>query len=318
MFARNCFLLGLLAASACAVSAQVRANTDFVVRLSPPGINTKTAAENDEIHAITLKPEAFAGYEMIGKIVKTKRSGKLKGGTTLALRFAWLEKDGRQIAINGTLKQVTNSKGAPDVDEEGRAIKTKNNYGKVAGVAAVGALIGALSGGGKGAAIGAGAGAAAAILFVEVKAENGADFELAPNSVLVITVSPVDDRQALPQTTSLPAPNSDGNSFAGVREFRVRHDHGSSGNNPAGWRYCEGVLYVFPDQIKFVPASSRDGQFHPFEARFDQIQEIRKNFMPTMGTDTFHIRMLSGENLNFVAGNSTAEIMNTFPSPPRK
>src|SRR5689334_4578476 len=187
---KKVILLIMLAAFGPVAVSQVAPNTDFTVQLSPPGINTKTAAENDEIHTTVLKPEVFAGYDLVGKIVKAEKSGKLKGSTMVAFRFDRLEKGGQMIPVSGTLKQVTDSKGAPNVDEEGHAIKTKNHYAKVAGTAAVGALIGGLTGGAKGAVVGAGAGAAAGILFVEIAAADGADFTLAPNSILLITVSP--------------------------------------------------------------------------------------------------------------------------------
>lgn len=319
---RAILLIGLVAVLGRFAASQVAANTDFTVQLSPPGINTKTAAENDEIHTIVLRPEAFASYELVGRIVKAHKSGKLKGSTMVAFRFERLEKAGQVVPVNGTLKQVTNSKGAPNVDEEGHAIRTKNNYGKVVGTAAIGALIGGLSGGGKGALVGAGAGTAAAILFVEVAASDGADFELAPNSVLLITVSPrngetVREPAASPAIPANPAlsPNA---STPEAHSFRVRHDHGSRGNYPAAWRYCEGVLYVFPDRVYFKASASTDGHTDSFELPFAEVQEVKANFIMIMHTSAFHLRFKTGTTLNFVPiGSTPAEVLSSFPSPPR-
>lgn len=293
---------------------QIAPNTDFTVRLSPPGINTKTAAENDEVRCVVLKPETFAGYDMVGRIVKANKSGKLKGSTMLALRFERLEKSGQSIPISGVLKQVTNSKGAPNVDEEGHAIKTKNNYGKVAGAAAIGALIGGLTKGTKGALIGAGAGTAAAVMFVEVAVSDGADFELAPNSVLLVSASPV-HRPAVQATPSSMAANAGaGTNMTGVPSFRVRHDHGSKGNNPSEWRYCEGILSMFPDHVKFEALSSTDNQIDSFEIPFADLQEVKGNFFMIMHASAFHLRSSNGATLNFVPLNNTvAEVINSFP-----
>lgn len=295
-------------------SGQVAPNTDFTVQLSPPGINTKTAAENDEVRCTVLKPEVFAGYELVGRVVKAKKSGKLKGATMLALRFDRLEKSGQSIPVSGVLKQVTNSKGAPNVDEEGHAIKAKNNYGKVAGAAAVGALIGGLTGGAKGALIGAGAGTAAAVMFVEVAVSDGADFELASGSVLLVSVSPAQGPTVQANRSSMMAASPSSNGEPGVPSFRVRHDHGSKGNNSSEWRYCEGTLSIFPDHVKFEAFSAVDGQLDSFEFPFTEIQEVKGNFLMIMHAGAFHLRPSNGETFNFVPLNNTvAEVLRSFP-----
>jgi|GEM_PF-2183788 len=184
-------ILALFASCISAFAADpIAPNTDFLVRLKPPGINSKTAAKGDEIRAVVEQPASFAGYEMVGHVLSAKSSGKVKGQSVMQFRFQELQRGNERIPISATLKQVTNSKGAPDVDEEGRAIKKKSNVKKAVGGALAGALIGGLVGGAKGAAIGSGAGAAAALIAIELTAQNGADFELAPNSMLLVTVSP--------------------------------------------------------------------------------------------------------------------------------
>jgi hypothetical protein len=179
--------------------------SDFLVQLRPPGINTRTSAKGDEVRATVLQPPAFAGYEIVGRIGELQRSGKIKGSTELSFHFDRLENGIQIIPVSADLKQVTNSKGAPSVDEEGHAIKKKSNVNKLLLGAGGGAAIGALKGGIWGAAVGAAAGTGVALIAVKLAAQDGADFTLAPNSQLLLSVRPDQSRprQALNSANKL-------------------------------------------------------------------------------------------------------------------
>lgn len=183
-------LVVLFASTLCFGQQTVQPNSDFLVRLKAPGINTKTAAVGDEVRAVVEQPADFAGYEVIGHVSQAANGGKIKGQSVLQFKFERLEKENVVVPIDATLKQVTNSKGSPNVDEEGRAIKKKSHLGKLLMSGAGGAGLGYLMGGAKGAAIGAAGGAAVAIAAIEIAAEKGSDFELAADSRLLLTVSP--------------------------------------------------------------------------------------------------------------------------------
>lgn len=188
---RRKFFFGLLFAVLPLWShAQLQKDTDLLVKLRAPGINSKTSATGDEIRADVLEPAEYSDYEMVGRIVQAKSDGKLRAKSVLLFKFEKLVKGNATIPVSAVLKQVTNSKGAPNVDEEGRMVRTKNHMKSLAAASAGGALLGGLLGGGKGALIGALAGAAAGAGGVEIGAERGADFELGADSRLLVSVSP--------------------------------------------------------------------------------------------------------------------------------
>ena len=185
------FLLGLIFTILPLGShAQLQKDTDFLVKLRAPGINSNTSAAGDEIRADVLEPAEYSGYELVGRIAQARSDGKLRGKSVLLFKFEKLIQGDATIHITAVLKQVTNSKGAPNVDEEGRMIRTKNHLKSVAAASAGGALLGGLLGGGKGALMGAVIGAAAGTSGVEISAEQGADFELGADSRLLVSVSP--------------------------------------------------------------------------------------------------------------------------------
>ena len=183
------FVFIYLLASLCC-QAQLQKETEFLIKLRAPGISSRTAAIGDEIRAAVERPAEYQGYELVGHVSQARSEGKIRGRSELAFRFEQLVKGRMAIPVSAVLKQVTNSKGAPNVDEEGHMMKSKNHVKALAGVSAGGALIGGLLGGGKGALIGALAGAAAGAGAVELRAEKGADFALAADSQLLVSVSP--------------------------------------------------------------------------------------------------------------------------------
>lgn len=162
-------------------------DSEFQVKLLSP-INTQTSRKGDKITAQVLDPASFKGDILEGRIDEAKSGGKIKGKSVLHFTFQTLNHGGRAIAVQSSVRSVTNSQGKQDVDEEGQIIKKKNNLGKAAVGTGVGALIGGIAGGAKGAAIGAGVGAAASIVFIEV-AVSGANVSFAPGSQFLLSVN---------------------------------------------------------------------------------------------------------------------------------
>jgi hypothetical protein len=162
-------------------------NTEFRVRLLGP-LNTDTAKKNDQITAQALTPEEFKGDILEGRVTESKSGGKITGTSSLNFTFSKLHHGGRAIPVKTEIKQLINSQGKPDVDEEGRIVRRKNSVGKVAAGTAVGAAIGAILGGAKGAAVGAGAGAAGSLILIQTTAK-GANISFATGSEFVLLIS---------------------------------------------------------------------------------------------------------------------------------
>lgn len=161
-------------------------DTEFCIKLLVP-INTQTSQKKDRITAQVLSPEQFQGDVMEGVIKESKSGGRVKGKSVISFTFDVLNHGGRAIPVQSSVKSVINSQGQSGVDEEGQIIRKKNNLGKTAAVAGLGAVIGVAVGGARGAAIGAGLGAAAALVFIEV-AVQGANISFAPGSQFVLAV----------------------------------------------------------------------------------------------------------------------------------
>jgi OOP family OmpA-OmpF porin len=121
-----------------------------------------------------------------GKITESKSGAKLGGQSAFSFSFDTLRHNGAAIPINSQFKSAINSKGKPNVDEEGRMVRRgTGNVAKVGAGTGAGALIGGLTRGGKGAAIGAAVGAAASIVLVEIAAD-GPNIRFSPGSRLII------------------------------------------------------------------------------------------------------------------------------------
>ena len=165
-------------------------NVQTTVKLLSP-ISTKTSQKGDQFTAQVMTPEKLQGTAMEGHIQSVKRAhGSDKA--EIAFAFETITVQGVSHPIQADLKDVTNSHGVKNVDDEGRAIGTSSSKKKVEGAAvgaAVGGLLGAKFGGGKGAAIGAGAGAGAGLLFAVKFTTSGTDMEFAPGSQFVMDVS---------------------------------------------------------------------------------------------------------------------------------
>jgi hypothetical protein len=138
----------------------------------------------DRFTATVIDPARFDEATLRGHISSIKKSGKIKGRTSMNLAFDSIElPDGRKGTLHGYVTRVY-GEGAGRADDEGgveSGSRTKQTI-KRGGIAAVtGAIIGGLAGGGKGAAIGliiggaAGAGSLAVQGSKELKLESGTE-----------------------------------------------------------------------------------------------------------------------------------------------
>lgn len=164
-----------------------------VVPLVPVGANLKVRLEDtlsskdsragDKFTATVLDPVRFNEATLRGHISSIKKSGRIKGRTTMNLAFDSITlADGRTGTLHGYVTRVYGSKARTDeeggVQSEGRGRQTIKRGGIGA---TAGAIIGAIAGGGKGAAIGlivggaAGAGSLAMDGSKELKIESGTE-----------------------------------------------------------------------------------------------------------------------------------------------
>lgn len=221
---RNFIWLALLTGAITAnLTAQVPARSNgpgfglknqvFDVRLLSP-INSATAKEGDSFSATIDGPPEWQGGMVTGHITKVQRPqrGLGKGSAQIMFVFDTLTFSGRTASISAVLKDVSNSKGVKDVDEEGRVIgKTSNKKRAEAalGGAFLGALVGGLRGGGGGAAAGAAIGAGAGFAVATTLTSTGTDIEFRPGSHFSIEVSDARSDQRLSgsqPTISTPQP----------------------------------------------------------------------------------------------------------------
>jgi hypothetical protein len=162
----------------------------MTVRLLSP-ISTKTSHAGDRFSAQILTPETLQDQVIEGRISSLRMAQK-RNKAEISFAFESIIIKGVSHPIQADLKEVTNSHGLKNVDEEGRAIGASSKKKAVESAAigsALGALIGGLQGGAKGAAIGAGAGAAVGVVFAVKFTTSGSDIEFAPGSQLVLDVS---------------------------------------------------------------------------------------------------------------------------------
>jgi uncharacterized protein YcfJ len=124
----------------------------------------------------------------INAIKKPKKRDKAE----VSFAFETITLRGVTYSIQADLKEVANSQGVKNVDEEGRVIgkssKKKAMESALVG-SALGALLGAAMNGGKGAAAGAGVGAAAGLLVGITFTTSGSDMEFAPGSQFTLVAS---------------------------------------------------------------------------------------------------------------------------------
>lgn len=175
-------------AAAFSAAAQVPQPIASKVQLTQP-LSSKANQKGDKVVAMVLEPEALKGAILEGTVKDVRASGGIDKESVLNFGFSLLHHNGRSFPVRGEVTKFYNSKGQENTDEEGQIVKKKNDIGKAALIAGIGAGVGAIADSGnrgRGAAIGAGAGMAVGLLFVKfgTKAPNisfneGSIFELA-------------------------------------------------------------------------------------------------------------------------------------------
>lgn len=200
--------LQLLAGSFVCASAQtsrrkpkivyytVAANQTMRVRLNQD-LNSETARVGDTFTTTVVDPVyskggvvlAPQGSIVTGAVTNVQRAQKNGKPAALDVQFTSLKlPNGRRVAINGSLTDLSTSNSKSD--NEGTVSANKTSHRKVkfiGGGAAGGAVIGAIAGGGKGLAIGAGVGALAGGITGrlkkghEVKVQSGTEFGIILN-----------------------------------------------------------------------------------------------------------------------------------------
>lgn len=165
-------------------AAVVPAGTQLRVRLNDT-LSSKESRAGDRFTATVVNPSRYEEATVNGHIRSIRKSGRVKGRTTMTLAFDSIRlTNGRSGVMRGEVLRLYDSDSAKNVDEEGRV--QSGGRGKQtlkrSGIGAVaGAVIGGIAGGGKGAAIGtivggaAGAGSIAVEGSKELKIERGTE-----------------------------------------------------------------------------------------------------------------------------------------------
>jgi hypothetical protein len=182
--------LPLLAASA----ADIPQGTHVLLRMVN-SINTRTAAEGDQVYLQTANPITANGAILIpagsyvqGAVTHAKRSGKVAGRAELGIRLETLTLPaGKTLKIAPRLSSVDSNETGQRVDKDEDKIKQASDYGRdarqIAILAGSGAAIGGITDRGwTGAGIGAGAGGA--VGFATTLLTRGKEVELRQGSTL--------------------------------------------------------------------------------------------------------------------------------------
>lgn len=161
----------------------VPVGTNLRVRLEDT-LSSKNNRAGDSFEVTVTDPARFDEATVRGHISSIRKSGKVKGRTSMNLAFDSIQlRDGRKGTLHGYVTRVYGDN-AGRADEEGGVESGSRGKQTVkrAGIgAAAGAIIGAIAGGGKGAAIGlliggaGGAGSVAVQGSKELKLESGTE-----------------------------------------------------------------------------------------------------------------------------------------------
>jgi hypothetical protein len=162
----------------------------FNAKLLSP-LSASKNKKGDKFTLQVLEPPSYAGAIIEAEVSKAKASGKMSGKSEFLFSFDSLTpKKGKTIPIVADLKEVSNSKGVAQIDDEGHAIgksATKKKLLTILGLGAAGAAIGRAVGGGTGTAEGAAVGAAVGMTIAfstkgpDIKFEPGSQFRLLVN-----------------------------------------------------------------------------------------------------------------------------------------
>jgi len=183
-------LLSVLAASA----AEIPQGTHVLLRMMN-SINTRTAAEGDQVYLQTANPVVSNGAILIpvgsyvqGAVTHAKRSGKVAGRAELGIRLETLTlPGGKTLKIAPRLSSVDANETGQRVDKDEDKIRQAPDYGqdarRIAILAGSGAAIGGITDRAwTGAGIGAGAGGA--VGFATTLLTRGKEVELRQGSTL--------------------------------------------------------------------------------------------------------------------------------------
>jgi hypothetical protein len=160
-------------------------------------ISTRTASEGDYVYMRTATPIVSNGQIVVpegsyvqGVVSHTKRSGRVQGKASLAIRIETLTlPSGKVVKVTPHLNSVDSDGTEQKVDKEGAVQQggTKGaDAGRIATTAGTGALLGAVVDRGvRGAGIGAGAGGAVGLATVLLG--RGREVELRQGSTVDVT-----------------------------------------------------------------------------------------------------------------------------------
>lgn len=168
-------------------------NGTLLVAVLNEDLSTKDALDDDRVTLLVRSPARYRGATIEGRVLQTKRSGRVTGRSGLTLDFNRIRlRNGRSYEFAGLIDSVTTRGGEKvRVDREGGVEEGDNRTettAKRSGIgAAAGAVIGAIAGGGKGAAIGAAVGAGTGAGSVYVQGRD--DLELRSGSRITIRAS---------------------------------------------------------------------------------------------------------------------------------
>src|SRR5689334_14838840 len=166
-----------------AVVPLVPVGTDLKVRINET-LSSKDSRIGDRFTATVISPTRFDEARLNGHISSIRKSGKIKGRTSMNLAFDSVElRDGRKGVMHGYVTRVY-GEGSGRADNEGgveSSSRTKQSVKRAGIGATVGAIVGGIAGGGKGAAIGliiggaGGAGSLAVNGSKELKIDSGTE-----------------------------------------------------------------------------------------------------------------------------------------------
>jgi len=152
-------------------------------------VSTKDSQNNDRFRMKVQSPNEFEGAIIEGYLSGVKRTGNIKGRSTLTLNFETIQmRDGKTYDFAGLTKTATDSTGRVirvgkegDIQGKSRSKKSAKRGGIGAGL---GAILGGILGGGKGAIIGATIGGSAGAGSVIAKGKG--DVTLEEGSILTV------------------------------------------------------------------------------------------------------------------------------------
>lgn len=161
----------------------VPVGTDLKVRINDT-LSSKESRIGDRFTATVIDPSRFDEARLYGHISSIKKSGKVKGRTSMNLAFDSVQlRDGRKGVLHGYVTRVYGDDSGRADNEGGVESGSRTNQTiKRTGIGAgIGAIVGGIAGGGKGAAIGliiggaGGAGSLAVQGSKELKIESGTE-----------------------------------------------------------------------------------------------------------------------------------------------